>query len=156
MQELTRLRGLAALAIERALVFEALRESEEHYRHTVEQNPQIPWTADPHGSILRGSSRWTGLTRISQADALGHGWLQALHPDGVAPTIEIWRATTSSGLPLDIEYRIRLAGGEYRWCRARATPRVAEDGKVLRWYGTVEDIHEKHLADEKLKRQAYQ
>src|SRR5690606_26581415 len=31
MEELTRLRGLAALAIERARVLEALRESEEHY-----------------------------------------------------------------------------------------------------------------------------
>lgn len=68
-QELIRLRGLAALAIERARVFDALRESEEHYRHTVEQNPQIPWTSDPRGNILSVSSRWTELTSIANKDA---------------------------------------------------------------------------------------
>lgn len=156
MQELTRLRGLVALAIERARVLEALRESEEHYRHTVEQNPQIPWTADPSGSILSVSSRWTEMTGISQAEALGVGWLQALHPDDVAPTAERWEFSTLSGCPLDLNYRIRVVGGQYRWCRARATPRLASDGDIIRWYGTVEDIHEKHLDNERLQRQAYQ
>ena len=156
MQELTRLRDLTALAIERARVLEALRESEEHYRHTVEQNPQIPWTADPNGSILSVSSRWTEMTGVSQGDALSEGWMQALHPDDVAPTTERWEASISSGCPLDIEYRLRVAGGEYRWCRARATPRLTSDGEIIRWYGTVEDIHEKHLDNQRLKRQAYQ
>ena len=35
-----------------------LRESEEHYRHSVELNPQIPWTADNQGNILSSSTRW--------------------------------------------------------------------------------------------------
>jgi diguanylate cyclase (GGDEF)-like protein/PAS domain S-box-containing protein len=156
LQELTRLRGLASLAIERVRMFEALRESEEHYRYTVEQNPQIPWTADPRGQILSVSSRWAEMTGISQTDALGNGWLQALHPDDVAPTVEKWAEGQASGEPVDFTYRIRLSTGQYRWARARATARRNELGTIIKWYGTVEDIHEHHLAAEKLRRQVYE
>ena len=155
-QELARLRGLASLSIERARMLEALRESEEHYRYTVEQNPQIPWTSDPQGRILSVSSRWVEYTGISQADALGNGWLEALHPVDVTPTVESWDEALSMGLPVDISYRLRRSTGEYRWSRARATPRRGDNNKVLRWYGTVEDVHEQHLANEKLKLQAFQ
>lgn len=155
LQELARLRGLASLAIERARMLEALRESEEHYRYTVEQNPQIPWTCDPQGSITSVSSRWTELTGISQTDALGDGWISALHHDDVERTLESWRCTLSTGEPLDLYYRVRLQNGEYRWARARATARLSQAGKIMRWYGTVEDVHEQYLAGEKLRRQAY-
>ncbi|CAD7053758.1 bifunctional diguanylate cyclase/phosphodiesterase [Pseudorhizobium halotolerans] len=155
-QELARLRGLASLAIERARMFEALRESEEHYRHTVEQNPQIPWTSDPTGQILSVSSRWTEMTGIAQADALGTGWLKAVHPDDIEHTNTAWNEALSKGDPVDVNYRVRFKNGEFRWARARATARRDGEGSILRWYGTVEDIHERHIADERLKRQAYQ
>ena len=35
---------------------EALRESEDHYRHAVELNPQIPWVMDANGSSICVSS----------------------------------------------------------------------------------------------------
>lgn len=155
-QELARLRGLASLVIERARMFEALRESEEHYRHTVEQNPQIPWTSDPAGQILSLSSRWTEMTGIKRADALGVGWLKAVHLEDIEHTRAVWNSSLSTGRPVDVNYRIRLKNGEYRWARARATARRDADGTILRWYGTVEDIHEQYLANQRLKQQAYQ
>jgi diguanylate cyclase (GGDEF)-like protein/PAS domain S-box-containing protein len=155
LHELGRLRGLAALAIERARMFEALRESEEHYRHTVEQSPQIPWTSDPQGLILTVSSRLTALTGISQEEALGNGWLKALHPDDVIPTSEGWDEALSTGCSIDINYRLRTVTGQYRWSRARASPRREANGAILRWYGTVEDVHERYLANDKLRLQAY-
>ena len=155
LRELSRLRGLASLAIERAHMFEALRESEEHYRHTVEQNPQIPWTSDPKGQILSVSSRLAEMTGISQLEALGEGWLQALHMDDVALTKEAWREALATGRPLDVYYRVRLKTGDCRWMRARATARLDQAGRIFRWYGTVEDVHEQYLASEKLKRQAF-
>lgn len=155
LEELSRLRSLAALAIERARIFEALRESEEHYRHTVEQNPQIPWTADPDGNILSVSSRWADFTTISQAQALGDGWLAALHPDDLERTIDLWQLALSTGQSLDINYRIRTVDGSYRWARARATARRNASGQIVRWYGTLEDVHEQYLANEKMRVHAY-
>lgn len=43
LESLENLRQLAAIAISKARTHEALKESEEHHRYTVEFNPQIPW-----------------------------------------------------------------------------------------------------------------
>lgn len=63
-----------------------LRESEDHYRHTVDLNPQVPWTADPQGNITSYSNRWLELTGQAPGEPLGAGWAKAIHPDDVPHT----------------------------------------------------------------------
>ncbi len=130
---------------------QALRESEEHYRYSVEFNPQIPWTADAQGSILSASSRWQEITGLPVDEGLGRGWLTALHPDDLEPTRQSWWRSFSSGDPFDTEYRLRLIDGSYRWFRARAMARRSQDGAIVRWYGTLEDIQEEKLGAERLR-----
>ncbi|AWN37762.1 PAS domain-containing protein [Methylobacterium radiodurans] len=130
----------------------ALRESEDHFRHTVELNPQVPWTCDPAGNITSYSNRWLDLTGQAPGEPLGTGWAKALHPDDLPWTMTAFSATLSSGEPVDVDYRIRVAAtGEYRWMRARARPRRGEGGGIVRWYGVVEDIHDRKLAEERLR-----
>ncbi|MGF9759922.1 EAL domain-containing protein [Microvirga sp. 0TCS3.31] len=146
---------LAALAIERERSEAALRESEEHYRYSVELNPQIPWTADAEGNVLSTSTRWNQLMGVPQEDTLGSGWARVLHPDDRSLMKQKWVEAVHTHGPLDVECRGSLADGSYRWFRSRAIPRFAEDGTVVRWYGTVEDIHDRKLAEEQLHRAAY-
>jgi len=119
---------------------QALAESEDHYRHAVELNPQVPWTAKPDGMVLDVSQRWERLTGITKQESLGEGWLQVLHPDDVQPTLAAWRESVRTGCPIDVEYRIRRIDGLWRWMRARAAPRRDLHGNIIRWYGTLEDI----------------
>lgn len=128
-----------------------LRESEEHYRYTLELNPQIPWTAAPDGSILEVGPKWLDLTGQSRDETLGAGWVNSLHADDVAPTTGAWLDALASGEPVDVRFRLRGRDGCYRWCRARGAPRRREDGSILRWYGVVEDIHEQVLAEQALR-----
>lgn len=130
---------------------DALRESEEHFRHTVELNPQITWLAAPDGSVQEVSSRWHAVTGISRAAALGESWIAALHPDDVAPTRERWAAAVTGGQPVDVQYRLRQASGDYRWFRARAAARRGGGGEVIGWYGTLEDVHDRQLAQDQLR-----
>ncbi|MBF9196544.1 bifunctional diguanylate cyclase/phosphodiesterase [Microvirga terrestris] len=146
---------LAALAIERQRSEAALRESEEHYRHSVELNPQIPWTADSQGNILSTSTRWNQLMGVSPDDTVGSGWARVVHPDDLPLVRQKWIDAIHTNQPLDVECRGGLADGSYRWFRSRAIPRFAENGTVVRWYGTVEDIHDRKLAQEQLHRAAY-
>jgi diguanylate cyclase (GGDEF)-like protein/PAS domain S-box-containing protein len=127
---------------------EALRESEEHYRYTVELNPQITWTADPDGNITGSPQRWIDWTGSS---ALGDGWKRSAHPDDLPVVEAAWKKSLESGEPPDIEYRLRLRDGRYRWVRARAYPRRDRAGRILRWYGSIEDIHDRKLAEEGLR-----
>ena len=131
---------------------QALVESEDHYRNAVELSPQVPWTADPNGMILDTSLRWESLTGLTKQESLGKGWVRALHPDDVLPTLKAWEEALRTGNPLDIQYRIRCQGCAWRWMRARAAPRRNEDGSIIRWYGTLEDIEDHKKAEEALRR----
>jgi PAS domain S-box-containing protein len=131
---------------------EALAESEDHYRNAVELSPEVPWTADPSGMILDTSLRWEALTGLTKQESLGKGWVRALHPDDRQPTLRAWEKALRTGEFLDIQYRIRCRDCEWRWMRARAAPRRDEDGKITRWYGTLEDIDDHKKAEEALRR----
>jgi len=129
-----------------------LRESEDHYRHTVELNPQVPWTADPKGNITSYSNRWLELTGQAPGEPLGAGWAKAIHPDDVPHTMAAFGVSLASGEPVDVDYRIYVAAiGEHRWMRARAYPRRDDRGEIVQWYGIVEDIHDRRLAETALK-----
>jgi PAS domain S-box-containing protein len=131
---------------------EALRESEAHYRSMVELNPQIPWTAAPDGTVLSVSERWTTLTGYTVAEAIGSGWAKAIHPDDLPATEMAWKRSVTTGDPVDVEYRLYLADGSYRGMRARAFPRRGPQGEIIRWYGSVEDVHERKAVEEALRR----
>jgi PAS domain S-box-containing protein len=118
----------------------ALRESEDHHRYAVELNPQVPWTANAEGRIVEGGSQWTALTGMSVEDALGSGWIKAVHPDDIGPMLALWAVSLRTGDSVDYQHRVRTRTGEWRWMRARATARRDESGKIIRWYGALEDI----------------
>jgi PAS domain S-box-containing protein len=136
---------------ERKRAEERLRESEENLRYTVELNPQVAWTANIEGGIESFSDKWLEMTGMRREDAFGEGWSQVPHPDDAAVMQIAWMNSLKTGEPYDIEHRIRLADGAYRWMRSRAFPRRDETGEIIRWYGTTEDIHERKLAEERLR-----
>lgn len=132
------------------LLADALTESREHYRWSVDLSPQVPWTAGADGYVEEVGPRWFDLTGMSPDQALGTGWLGAVHPDDLQRTVATWTGHLATGTPVDVDYRIRLRGGGYRWMRARAAARRDARGAVLRWYGTLEDVHAERLAQREL------
>ncbi|MBM1173748.1 putative bifunctional diguanylate cyclase/phosphodiesterase [Microvirga arabica] len=136
-------------------VEEALRESEEHYRYSVELSPQIPWTSDPDGNLLQVSPRWHSLTGLPIEQTRGWKWMAAIHPDDVPLVQEKASRSLKTGKPYVSEFRVRLVDGTYRWFRGHASARLGRDGAVLRWYGMIEDIHERKLARDRLHWAAY-
>jgi diguanylate cyclase (GGDEF)-like protein/PAS domain S-box-containing protein len=125
----------------------ALRDSEDHYRHVVELHPQIPWTAGPDGGVLEVGPKWYQLTGLAPEDTLMHGWMTLVHPDDRARVIALRDECVASGRPLDCEYRLLLRDGRIGWFRARAAARRDQHGKIVRWYGTLEDVTDRHMAE---------
>jgi len=130
---------------------QALRESVQHYRTAVDLNPEIPWVAAPDGSILEVGPRWLELMGMTPEETLGGGWVAAVHPDDVVATTAYWARCLSTGQSTDVEYRVRRKNGEYRWMRARAAPSRDADGAIKLWYGSLEDVHDKKLAETALR-----
>ena len=137
---------------ERKLMEEALRESEDHYRHMVELNPQIPWILDDKGNVLDVSPKWYEVTGQTAEEIVGRGWLNGLHPEDRDPTEAALEKSLRSGEPVDVEYRVGDEERGWRWIRARGAPRRDETGKVERWYGASEDIDDRKRIQDDLQR----
>jgi len=129
---------------------EALLAEVQRLRWMIEANPQVPWEADGDGNITDFSQRWLDLTGLTHEEALGGGWMQVPHPDDRPAMVAAWTHSVKTGDPYDVEHRIKLADGRYRWSRSHAIARRNEEGKVVAWYATTEDIHERRTATELL------
>ena len=93
--------GLQVDTTERRQADAALRESEDHYRHTVELNPQVTWTAQADGQLNRVANRWNVWTGTT---GLGGSWIEAIHPDDREPSLRAWEQSVATGEPYDIEH----------------------------------------------------
>jgi len=126
----------------RKLEEEALRRSEERYRTIIDLNPQVPWILDVEGNIIDFGSRWESMTGLTREQTLNHGFLKAVHPDDRERVSRSLDEAASKGLPLDFQWRALMVDGSYLWMRSRGTAVLGENGEVLRYYGTSEDIDE--------------
>ncbi|WP_158749072.1 EAL domain-containing protein [Acidobacterium sp. S8] len=132
----------------------ALRESEDHYRHMVELNPQIPWVLDDNGMATMISPRWQQITGMNEEASRGRGFIRALHQADQKRVAETIEHSLRTGDPIDVECRVRTCDGEWRWIRSRGAPRRDESGRIIRWYGSADDIDAHKRLEEKLRSRA--
>jgi PAS domain S-box-containing protein len=147
--------GISVMVIDitaRKRTEKALRESEDHLRYMVDLNPQMQWAMDSEGNILDANSRWVQLTGLSWERTRNLGWLEALHPDDVEPTMKRLADALHTGKSVDLEYRVKSIDRGWRWVRSQGSPRVGPSGQIVRWYGSVEDIDEQKNMAETLRK----
>lgn len=131
--------AITDITLQKQLV-QMLHEDQDHYRLTTELNRTYPYRADAEGNIV-----WAGRTGISgrkMTEVLGHGWHDAVHPDDLESIETKWSASLRAGTPYENEHRLRGADGTWHRVRGRAVPRRDEHGKIIGWYGLVEDLNE--------------
>ena len=126
---------------------ERLRESEEVHRYTLELSRQIVFTAATDGQIVSISPRFWELTGLEPGTRPREG----VFPPDEPALMARWTQSLANGEPMDSEFRMRLASGEVRHVRVRAAPRRDAEGNILRWYGTIDDVHEQREAAERLR-----
>ena len=128
----------------------ALRDSEARYRMLLEGVPQLVWTCLPDGRCDYLSRQWVEYTGVPEAEQLGYGWADAIHPDDRPRLMLRWEQAVAGGDPLDVEFRIRGGAGDYRWFKTRAV--LFSDGAGGgKWFGTNTDIHDRILAEAELR-----
>jgi PAS domain S-box-containing protein len=112
-------------------------------------NPEMPWVMDAEGNNLQVSSRWVQTTPLGKDLTRNLHWLEALHVEDLEQTIKTMKHALRTGEAIDVEYRVMSVEGEWRWMRSRGVPHFAPSGEITRWYGSVEDIHDHKLHEQK-------
>jgi PAS domain S-box-containing protein len=130
---------------------EQLRESRARFKTLAESLPQMIWTCLRDGYTDYLSRQWLDYTGRSEAQQLGSGWLEQVHPDDRVKVQMEWARVVASGDTFDITYRIRRFDGVYRWFKTRAVPLRDPAGRILKWFGSNTDIEDFVVAERKLK-----
>jgi PAS domain S-box-containing protein len=129
----------------------ALRVSEGNLKRLTETIPEMLWSATPDGMIDYCNARLLDYSGLSAAEIVEHGWPKVLHPDDSEPTVRAWENCITTGAPYQVEVRMFHASDRiYRWCVISALPLLDRQGTVVKWYGTVVDMHDWKEAQEQL------
>ena len=109
-------------------------------RHALDALPQLVWVAGPDGTIEYLNRRCAEYSGLPLDDLLGWDWSWLVHPSDLPETLSTWAAAVRSGMPHELEHRLRRRDGQYRWFLVRAEPVRNTDGTVLHWLGTCTDV----------------
>ena len=128
-----------------------LRDSERRFRAAVAATSEILWTNDCEGRMSGDQPGWAQYTGQTRQQYENLGWADAVHPDDVARTIQVWQETVLNGEMFNFEHRVRRRDGEYRRFAIRAVPVRDDAGDVVEWVGVHRDITEQSQTEEALR-----
>jgi PAS domain S-box-containing protein len=137
---------------ERKQAEDKLRASERTLRQLTETIPQMLWSAEADGAIDYCNQRVLDYTGLPAEQVHGAGWMETVHQDDIEKMALAWTAAVSTGEPFQYEFRcLRAADHSYRWCISSALPLRDEKGGVMKWFGSVVDLHDWKEAQQALQ-----
>jgi PAS domain S-box-containing protein len=131
---------------------ERLQTSEARYALAVRGTSDGLWEWDVVNDAIYLSPRYLELRDYTGADAFRTvgGFLASVHPDDRARVQAAINGHLQQRAPYDIELRLRMGGGEYRWFRDRCQAEWDASGTATRVAGAISDIAEQKQAAEAL------
>jgi PAS domain S-box-containing protein len=143
---------LIAQGIERKYAEDRLRDSERSLRHLTETIPQMLWSAEVDGAVDYCNRRVLDYTGLPAEQVHRAGWMNAVHQDDSEQMARAWKRAVSSGEPFQYEFRfLRSADHTYRWCVSSALPLRDREGRIIKWFGSVVDLHDWKEAQQALQ-----
>lgn len=126
---------------------EALRKSEERYRAISETSADYAFSfrnrddgAVEFEWLTDSFARVTGYD-IAEVMGKPDPWRIYVHPDDL-PVLQHGRAEWNNGAMMQREFRILKKDGELRWVRSFTRPVLDAHGRILRVWGSAQDVTE--------------
>ena len=154
--------SLDSTALERSIrysvkhqrVLRALAQSEERYALALAGANDGLWDWDLRADSVYLSPRYKAMLGYS-SDGIGSSpdaWFDLIHPED-RPAVEraVREHLDGATEHYEMEYRMRTAGGDYRWMLSRALAVRASDGRALRLAGSQTDVTERKAAELQLQ-----
>ena len=146
--KIVRLVGAVRDITERRRVQVALQRSEAGFSALAQHMPNQVWTMRADGSADWFNSQVYLYTGAPEGSLDNDRWIDCVHPDDRARTLERWSAAVTGGDTYETEFQIRNGEGGYRWFLVRGVPLRDAGGTIVAWVGTNTDIHEHKLLEQ--------
>ncbi len=117
-----------------------IQANEARLRAIVQATSTIVWTMNAAGLVDSEQPAWESFTGQRFDAYRAAGWLDAVHPDDRAGTLEAWRQALSTLSVGEAAHRLRSADGRYVHMNVRFVPSFDGTGAVLEWLGVHADV----------------
>ncbi|HEY9828859.1 MAG TPA: PAS domain S-box protein [Stenomitos sp.] len=128
-----------------------LQQSDTKLRSMADNAPVMVWVTDPTGYCTFLNRVWYDFTGQTVGNALGFGWLDAVHPEDAEFAKATFLSANERHEPFRLEYRLRHHAGSYHWAIDAAQPWLGDDGEFKGYIGAVIDISDRKQAEEDLR-----
>ena len=152
VQDISERKG-AASALESAL--DEAKKAEDELQVVLNSIPMMVWSENKDGNDFC-NRRVMEYLGVPPEKAAAFDWKSGLHPDDAARVAQKWESATATGAMYEVEKRLRVADGTFRWFQTRALPFRDQQGEIVRWYGVDTDIEDLKRAEETLAEHARQ
>lgn len=125
---------------------EERRKSEREFQLLARMSPVGLFRIDAAGRCVYVNEQWTRITGRTRPEALGDGWLRALHPDDREAFSAAWRAAVAADQPLRAEHRILRPDGVAASVLVQTAGAIDAAGRRV-YVGTLIDITERVRAE---------
>jgi PAS domain S-box-containing protein len=136
---------------ERKRAEEALRESERSMRSAIDGIPGLVGVLAPNGDVEAVNRQILEYCGQSLEELRNWGTNGTVHHEDLPHVAEVFMRSIASGIPYQIEQRLRRFDGEYRWFDNRGIPIRDDSGQIVRWYVLLTDIEDRTRAVARLQ-----
>ena len=135
------------------------RQAEDAVRHSqarlaeAQRIAQIgSWEADALSGEITFSDEMYRLLEIRPGLPVTHNLVMSrYHPEDLETYHAVIDWSRQNTTPFAIDLRVVRPCGEIRWCHTVGEPIIGEDGRLVRWAGTMMDITERVLVEERFR-----
>jgi len=124
----------------------ALSLSERRFRALASCSPVGVFQTDKEGNCLYVNQRWKSIAGLSDQEAAGQGWVQALHPEDRDRINESWIEATHSDRAFYANYRFQTPDGIVIWVDGRAVPLRNDCEEIIGYIGTITEVRDRKAA----------
>src|SRR2546422_238759 len=137
---------------DRKIAEEKLRRDEQELRRMTDAIPQHIMVLAPDGIAMHANQSLLDYTGLTLEDVVAEDFrTRFFHPEDVQQLRDERAKALARGLPFENEQRARRRDGQYRWMLIHYNPFRDEEGRVVRWYATGIDIHDRKEAEERTR-----
>jgi PAS domain S-box-containing protein len=136
---------------ERKRAEQALSDSEYNLAKAQSMTQVGSWSFDPATGDVKASDELLRIMRLSREETTQEAFARVVHPEDLEAVMEHLRLGVEHGKNYEIEHRLLFDDGISRWVYTIVEPSVNSAGKVVRLYGTTQDITERKRAEVELR-----
>ena len=124
---------------------DALRESQLLFENLTKASPSGIFRCGTDGYVTYFNPRWVELAGLPLVQALGFGWLNAVHPDDRNILSEKWQSDETQKSE-SLEFRFLRPDGRVVYVIEYIVPEIIDD-QITGYIGTITDITERRQAE---------